>query len=152
MFQGAHSGCPTIRRLLIFHFANLECLHNMQNTRTYIDSEDLFGRSHEDLKEKPTIPPISAPEVNITRLLRQSPGLHLKHEIRTALSRQRKELPSVLLWDDNGLAFFERIRESAANAYYPSRKETDLLSRSATDVAANIPDGTTLLELGSGYV
>lgn len=124
----------------------------MQSTCTHIDSEKLFPVPHKAHKETPTIAPVSAPQIDITRLLRESPRLHLKHEIRTALSRERKEIPSVLLWDDKGLALFERLRESAPDAYYPSRKETGLLSRFATDVAATILDGTTLVELGSGYV
>ena len=124
----------------------------MQSTRTHIDSESMFPGPRQALKETPTITSVSAPQIDITSLLRESPRLHLKQEIRNALLRESKEIPSVLLWDDKGLALFERLRESAPDAYYPSRKETDLLSRSTTDVAANLVDGTTLLELGSGYV
>lgn len=108
----------------------------MQSIRTHIDSENMFPGPHELLKETHKITPASAPQIDVTCLLRESPRLDLKHEIRTALSRQHKEIPSVLLWDDKGLALFERLRESASDAYYPSRKETGLLSQSATEVAA----------------
>ena len=124
----------------------------MQNTCMNIESEKLFPRPPKASESPPSFTLVNAPQLDITCLLRESPEQDPKDEICTALSKKCKEIPSVLLWDDKGLALFEKIREGAPDAYYPSWKETSLLSRSAIDVAARIPGGTTLIELGTGYV
>ena len=64
------------------------------------------------------------------------------------LSSNPKSLPCKWLYDDLGSALFERICTVAE--YYPARAEAALLQRALPTIAASLPQGTTLLELGSG--
>ncbi len=74
----------------------------------------------------------------------------LRQEIIKGLRRRPRELPSLLLWDDEGLKLYERLK-TEYQEYYVSRKEEDLISQNAAEIAAEIPTNGTLLELGSGY-
>ncbi|KAL8946901.1 MAG: hypothetical protein Q9222_006763 [Ikaeria aurantiellina] len=59
-----------------------------------------------------------------------------------------KQLPTLLLYDERGLRLFEDI--SYLEEYYLTNAEIELLQGHATTLAAMIPDGCAILELGSG--
>lgn len=83
--------------------------------------------------------------------VRSKPGeTDLRQEIIKGLRSRPREIPSLLLWDDEGLKLYERLK-TECQEYYVSRKEEDLISQNATEIAAEIPTSGTLLELGSGY-
>jgi L-histidine Nalpha-methyltransferase len=64
------------------------------------------------------------------------------------LSEDQKELPSILLYDAQGSALFERICEQPE--YYPSRAETRLLERHGAEIAELAGPQVALVEYGSG--
>lgn len=83
--------------------------------------------------------------------VRSKPGeTDLRHEIIKGLRSRPRELPSLLLWDDEGLKLYERLK-TESQEYYVSRKEEDLIPQKAAEIAVAIPTSGTLLELGSGY-
>jgi len=83
--------------------------------------------------------------------VRSKPGkTNFRQEIIKGLKKRPRELPSLLLWDDQGLKLYERLK-SECEEYYVSRKEGDLISQHAAEIAAEIPTNASLLELGSGY-
>jgi dimethylhistidine N-methyltransferase len=69
-------------------------------------------------------------------------------DVLTGLAGARRRLPAKWFYDAAGSALFERICE--APEYYPTRQETALLASIAPELAACIPAGATLVELGSG--
>ncbi|KAH6632568.1 histidine-specific methyltransferase [Chaetomium tenue] len=64
------------------------------------------------------------------------------------LKSSPKFFPSLLLWDDKGLAIYERIMRS--KDYYLTQTEAELIRLNADNIAETIPDGSVILELGSG--
>lgn len=69
-------------------------------------------------------------------------------DVVAGLSAARKALPAKWFYDARGSDLFEAITELPE--YYPTRQETALLARIAPDIAAHIPAGAALVELGSG--
>ncbi|KAI5998970.1 histidine-specific methyltransferase [Pisolithus orientalis] len=59
-----------------------------------------------------------------------------------------KELPNLLLYNEEGLRLFEQITYQPD--YYLTGLEIDILSRYAHQIADSVPDGAILLELGAG--
>ncbi|KAI6034926.1 histidine-specific methyltransferase [Pisolithus orientalis] len=59
-----------------------------------------------------------------------------------------KELPNLLLYNEEGLRLFEQITYQPD--YYLTGLEIDILSRHAHQIANSVPDGAILLELGAG--
>ncbi|OKL61019.1 hypothetical protein UA08_03115 [Talaromyces atroroseus] len=57
-------------------------------------------------------------------------------------------LPDLLLWNEKGLKYFEDVTYSPS--YYLTNEEIHLLEKNKYKIAANIPSGTMLVELGSG--
>jgi len=74
----------------------------------------------------------------------------LGDEISIGLREVPRSLPSLLLWDSQGLRLFDELARDAI--YYPRRKETSLMSNHANCIAASIPAGSVIIELGSGFV
>ncbi|KAJ2972294.1 hypothetical protein NUW58_g9215 [Xylaria curta] len=74
----------------------------------------------------------------------------LKGEIYRLFHSQKgpRELPTLLLYDVKGLQLFEKI--TYLEEYYLTNAEIEVLQRSAAAIAANIPSGSMLVELGSG--
>ena len=64
------------------------------------------------------------------------------------LSRPAKAIPCRFLYDERGSALFDAICE--LEEYYPTRTETQILTRHAGDIAALCGAGAQLIELGSG--
>ncbi|KAK6519417.1 hypothetical protein TWF281_003251 [Arthrobotrys megalospora] len=59
-----------------------------------------------------------------------------------------KTLPTMLLYDEAGLKEFEAI--TYVEDYYLTNAEIEVLSTYATEIAARVPNGALLIELGSG--
>ena len=60
----------------------------------------------------------------------------------------KKRMPTLLLYDENGLKLFEEI--TYLEEYYLTRAEIEVLEQYSDDIAASIPEGCRLVELGSG--
>lgn len=59
-----------------------------------------------------------------------------------------KTLPTLLLYDDKGLKLFEDI--TYLEQYYLTGQEIQILENYADRIADRIPDGSYIVELGSG--
>lgn len=59
-----------------------------------------------------------------------------------------RSLPSLLLWDEQGLKLFEKVTYN--QRYYLTNAEIDILEAHSKTLADQIEPGTLLLELGSG--
>lgn len=66
----------------------------------------------------------------------------------SGLSAPRKRLPSCWLYDARGCDLFNAI--TRLDDYYPTRAETEILSRHASDIAEFCGEGAALLEYGAG--
>ncbi|ACB80539.1 conserved hypothetical protein [Methylorubrum populi BJ001] len=64
------------------------------------------------------------------------------------LSGRPKTLPGKYLWDETGSDLFDRI--CAHPDYYPTKREIALLPRVASEVAALVGPGVSVVEFGSG--
>ncbi len=69
-------------------------------------------------------------------------------DVIAGLSARQKALPPKYFYDATGSDLFEAICRTPE--YYPTRTETALLRDIAPEIAAAIPDGAVLIELGSG--
>ncbi len=69
-------------------------------------------------------------------------------DVMVGLSSQPKSLPPKYFYDAEGSVLFEAICQIPE--YYPTRTETALLADIAKEIAADIPEGAVLMELGSG--
>ena len=69
-------------------------------------------------------------------------------DVHAGLSQQPKAIPARWFYDATGSALFEDI--TALPEYYPTRSETDMLTRHSADIAAAIGPGRAVVELGSG--
>ena len=69
-------------------------------------------------------------------------------DVHAGLSQNPKAIPARWFYDATGSALFEDI--TTLPEYYPTRSETDLLTRHAADMAAAIGPGRAVVELGSG--
>lgn len=57
-------------------------------------------------------------------------------------------LPSSLISDDRGLKLWSEV--TRAPEYYQTRDEIELFVAHGQDIAAKVPDGCSLIDLGSG--
>ena len=69
-------------------------------------------------------------------------------DVLTGLSRPTKSIPPKHFYDDTGSELFEAI--TRLEEYYPTRTEIALLRGAASQIARHIPEGTALVEFGSG--
>lgn len=90
---------------------------------------------------------------NIIDIRSDTVGFELKGEIIKGLhpeSGAQKTLPTLLLYDEEGLKLFEEI--TYLDEYYLTNQEISVLEEHAAQIAQRIADGALLLELGSGCV
>ncbi|KAI0521403.1 histidine-specific methyltransferase [Xylaria bambusicola] len=80
--------------------------------------------------------------------IRKSGLLNLKESIIAGLQATPKTLPSLLLWDDQGLQNFDAWTQ--APDYYPKRCEWEILTNYQQDIASQLPTGSIIIELGCG--
>lgn len=59
-----------------------------------------------------------------------------------------RKLPTLLLYNEKGLQIFEDI--TYLDEYYLTNYEIEVLKRSSTEIARQIPEGSMVIELGSG--
>lgn len=97
---------------------------------------------------------------NVNNSVRSSPHIvdvrragalpDLVNSIRTGLRQPEgsKELPSLLLWNEEGLKYFEDI--TYIPEYYLANAEIGLLKQHSHAIAKRIESGSILLDLGSG--
>ncbi|KAL1896440.1 hypothetical protein Cpir12675_002777 [Ceratocystis pirilliformis] len=58
------------------------------------------------------------------------------------------QLPTIILYDERGLRIYEEI--TYLEEYYPMGHEIDLLKCHSAEIAAKTPEGSMIIELGSG--
>ena len=78
--------------------------------------------------------------------------ISLVDEIRKKLNPgkgQEKQLPTLLLYDEQGLKLFEDI--TYLDEYYLTNAEIEVLANHADKIAHHIHAGSLVVELGSGY-
>lgn len=78
----------------------------------------------------------------------QGVDIAFRADVHAGLSQRQKAIPARWFYDATGSALFEDI--TALPEYYPTRSETDLLTRHAAAIAAAIGPGRAVVELGSG--
>ncbi|QXC62922.1 L-histidine N(alpha)-methyltransferase [Aquihabitans sp. G128] len=71
----------------------------------------------------------------------------LRADVRSGLGGAQASLPSKWFYDDRGSELFDQI--TRLDAYYPTRREREILEREAGAIAA-ASGADTLIELGSG--
>ena len=96
---------------------------------------------------QPKRPPAPA----IIDIRKDKDGFSLVEDIRRGLhppTGEEKSLPTLLLYDELGLKLFEDI--TYLDEYYLTEAEIEVLKTYAGRMAERIPDGSIVLELGSG--
>ena len=71
-------------------------------------------------------------------------------DVKPSQEGEGRALPTLLLYDAQGLKLFERI--TYLDEYYLTKSEIAILTRWAKDIAERIPDECVIIELGSGYL
>ena len=69
-------------------------------------------------------------------------------DVIAGLAAKPKYLPPKYFYDLTGSGLFDRITTLAE--YYPTRSELGLLTKHAPDIASLFPQGSALIEFGSG--
>ena len=73
---------------------------------------------------------------------------NFSEDVKAGLTSESKYLPFVYFYDHVGSQLFEEICKLPE--YYLTRTETDILETNADNIASRFPEGTVLVELGSG--
>ncbi|KAF3934887.1 hypothetical protein ABW19_dt0204499 [Dactylella cylindrospora] len=105
-----------------------------------VDSNDVVGGYQQP----------SAQQVQIIDIRHSIVEFQLEEAIVKGLDAAtgQKTLPTMLLYDEAGLKHFEAI--TYINEYYLTNSEIEVLTQNAEEIAARVPDGALLVELGSG--
>ena len=69
-------------------------------------------------------------------------------DVLAGLAATPKRVPAKYFYDEAGSRLFERITDLPE--YYPTRTEIKILRDHAADIAKLIPEGSALIEFGSG--
>jgi preprotein translocase subunit SecY len=77
-----------------------------------------------------------------------APESSLAREVIAGLTARPKRIPAKYFYDEAGAQLFEAI--TATPEYYPTRCEVAILHDHAGETARFIPEGSALIELGSG--
>ena len=91
-------------------------------------------------------------QTSIIDIRSDTSGIELKQQIIAGLkpvAGKEKTLPTLLLYDSEGLKLFERI--TYLEEYYLTGEEIKVLEEHADGIAKCMPAGGMLVELGSGY-
>lgn len=81
--------------------------------------------------------------------IRQSSELlDLKSCLVSGLTSPQKSLPSLLLWDEQGLENFDAWTQCPH--YYPKQRELEIIHRYKDEIAQSQPGELVLIELGCG--
>jgi uncharacterized SAM-dependent methyltransferase len=90
--------------------------------------------------------------VSIIDIRRSGLDFDLVDEIRQKFNPgkgQERRLPTLLLYDEQGLKLFEDI--TYLDEYYLTNAEIEVLENHADGIAQQIRAGSLVVELGSGY-
>lgn len=89
-------------------------------------------------------------EVKVRDIRRQQCDVtDLRAELVAGLSSETdRNIPSLLLWDEEGQKLFADI--TASHDYYTYRAELALLNQWNEDIFASVKSGTVIIELGAG--
>ncbi|KAB8203611.1 Aldehyde/histidinol dehydrogenase [Aspergillus parasiticus] len=94
---------------------------------------------------------LSPKTVDIVNIFQNDVEFSLVNEIHKGISPPagvRKSMPTMLLYDANGLKLFENI--TYVKEYYLTNAEIEVLETNSRRIVERIPDNAQLLELGSG--
>ena len=91
---------------------------------------------------------ISSPRIIQAQDHTENPTIAFSRDVLKGLNSTPKRLSSVYFYDERGSQLFEEICE--LEEYYLTRKETEILQRSAAEIISKLPHNTHLIELGSG--
>ncbi|KAE8354165.1 Aldehyde/histidinol dehydrogenase [Aspergillus coremiiformis] len=94
---------------------------------------------------------LSTKTVDIVNIHENDAEFSLVNEIHTGINPPagvRKSMPTMLLYDANGLKLFEEI--TYVEEYYLTNAEIEVLKSNSRRIVERIPDKAQLLELGSG--
>ena len=91
---------------------------------------------------------MSARRFVVHDLTKQKGQTDFAREVREGLSSNPKQLFPKFLYDALGSKLFEAICQ--VDEYYPTRAETEILTRHSDEIVRAVPDCQTLIELGSG--
>lgn len=90
--------------------------------------------------------------VSVIDIRQKGLGVSLVDEIREKLrpgKGEEKRLPTLLLYDERGLKIFEDI--TYLDEYYLTNAEIEVLTTHAAEIVQSLPEGSMIVELGSGY-
>lgn len=91
-------------------------------------------------------------ECDIVDIRKGGMSLNLADSIRSGIQKQHfdghRTLASLLLWDEQGLKYFEKVTYNPQ--YYLTNAEIDILRAHSAAIANLIEHGSIVLELGSG--
>ena len=79
-----------------------------------------------------------------------NPSSGFFRDLAAGLQSSPKTVSPKYFYDDAGSALFDEICDLPE--YYPTRKETDLLTRHGPDIAAQIGPDVEIIEFGAGSV
>lgn len=86
--------------------------------------------------------------IQVFYIRRQMESVDLREQIYSGLSSTPLQMPSLLLWNDEGQRLFEKLSQTPD--YYLNEKEIEILSHKADEIVGSIPPGSVLIELGCG--
>lgn len=79
---------------------------------------------------------------------REEQHANFMYDALEGLSQSSKMLPGKYLWDETGSVLYDRICDS--EDYYVARRETALIAAAASEIAAIVGAGASIVEFGSG--
>jgi hypothetical protein len=94
---------------------------------------------------------VPARKVPIIDIRREGTVDSLREDLENSLREKndgQKTLPTLLLYNEAGLRLFERI--TYLEEYYLTNAEIEVLEKYADSIAKRIPEGSMVVELGSG--
>ena len=80
--------------------------------------------------------------------IHQDDAQAIRDELGTGLSLPRAQIAPKFLYDALGSRLFDAITELPE--YYPTRTEAGIFQAHGTDMAAGVPEGSVLIDLGAG--
>ncbi|KAM5345289.1 hypothetical protein ACJ41O_011151 [Fusarium nematophilum] len=101
-------------------------------------------------RTKPAANKPTPPLPNIIDIRGEHVEINLKEEVASMFNPEDgpRKLPTLLLYNEKGLQLFEDI--TYLDEYYLTNYEIEVLKQSATDIARQVPEGSMVIELGSG--
>jgi L-histidine Nalpha-methyltransferase / hercynylcysteine S-oxide synthase len=99
----------------------------------------------------PNLGKVNFTSPQIVDIRQEKDGYSLLEDIKKGLrpvDDGEKKLPTLLLYDENGLRLFERI--TYLEEYYLTGTEIEILETYAVKIAERVPSGSIVVELGSG--